>query len=356
MIALENKEPIHILFERYLADACSSEEVRELLAYFNVTEDHEQLRMLINDHFEALEPVNESNSEALREVHEQLLAKVKHGDSHISGPSSFFLSMRWLRMAAVWVLLALGGGAAIYFGSRWANHAGSSQLAAEILEQTQTEQTGIGERKKVILEDGSVVWLNAQSSLTYPKSFKEDSREVSLEGEGYFEIFRDTARPFTIRTGVVETKVLGTSFNIKAYQTDRSVAVSVVTGKVAVNTAESSVQIIENQQVNYADGKLHKEINIDAKAQMSWRTGKMQFRNTALSEVIKTLQRNYPLQITYPESVKDCPVHADFDEDTPAESVMEMLAVSLRGKLTKQGNGQYYLDGNCKSAPAHLSQ
>ncbi len=352
---MENQEPIHELFERYLADQCTPDQVRELLAYFNLSEDQDGLKALIQAHFEGPGEVSASHQDALQEVHQQLLKKIEVDRIADSQPSFFSLSQRWLRVAAVWVLFALSGGASVYFLSRgWSS--GPDQMVAQSSDQLQTEQTGIGERKKVVLEDGSIVWLNAKSKLVFPIAFTKERREVRLEGEAYFEIFRDEQRPFIISSGAIETKVLGTSFNIKAYATDELVAVTVASGKVEVNAPKSSVQIVANQEASYSGGQLHKALQVDAQSRIGWHTGKMQFRNLPLSEVIKILERNYPVHIAYPNDVKDCSVHADFDADTPVESVMEMLAVSLRGKLTRQSEGRYYLDGNCKRAPAHKSQ
>jgi ferric-dicitrate binding protein FerR (iron transport regulator) len=263
-------------------------------------------------------------------------------------PRSLLLPL-WSRVAAVWILLAVSCGVAVYFLTRSFDRPYSKVTAFASMVQTLTEVTGIGEKKKVTLEDGSVVWLNAQSKLTYPVSFQTNSREVSLDGEAYFEIFRDTERPFTVGTGQIKTRVHGTTFNIKAYQTDPAVSVTVLTGKVEVSSAESAIQIVRNQQVKYMNGNIYKEVDIDAVAQIAWRNGKLQLRNTPLSDVIKTLERNYPVRITYNASLSDCLVHADFDAETPLENVMEMLAVSLRGKVSKLGNLQYHLDGSCKN-------
>src|SRR5690606_17145799 len=123
--------------------------------------------------------------------------------------------------------------------------------------------------------------------------------------------------------------------------------------KVQVNTTESAIQIVRNQQVKYRDGNIYKEADMDAAAQIAWQAGKLQFRNILLSEVIKTLERNYPVRITYNKGLSECHVHADFDAGTPIENVMEMLAVSLGGRVTELGKAQYKLDGSCKNIRAN---
>ncbi|MCE6989700.1 FecR family protein [Dyadobacter sp. CY323] len=346
---MENNEHIKVLFERYLADECTPDQIRELIAHFNVSENNDTLRNLIAMHFESPELNHESTPGAVQEVYSRILDKVNFGEEVDSAPKLGYLLPLWSRIAAVWILLAVSCGITVYFFIRSMDNSISKTTAFGSSVKMQTEVTGIGERKKVTLEDGSVVWLNAKSKLTYPASFEKTSREVRLEGEAYFEVFRDVQRPFTVESGQVKTKVLGTSFNIQAYDADPAVAVTVLTGKVQVNTSESAIQIVRNQQVKYLNGNIYKEADIDAEAQIAWQNGKLQFRNLLLSDVIKTLERNYPVEITYNTSSSDCHVHADFDAETPIENVMEMLAVSLGGEVIKLGNAQYKLDGSCKN-------
>ncbi|TKT88950.1 FecR family protein [Dyadobacter frigoris] len=352
---MEENGQIKVLFERYLANECAPDQIRELLARFNLPENNDTLRNLITRHLESIDLDNGSAEEAVQQVYEKLLEKVTFEKDLDSAPRRFVILPLWTRVAAVWILLAVSCGVGGYFIARWSDAPLLKDTALALLVQTHTEVAGIGERKKVTLEDGSVIWLNAESKLTYPVSFQKNSREVSLEGEAYFEIVRDTERPFIIQSGKITTKVLGTSFNIKAYQADPAVSVTVMTGKVEVNSPESAIQIVRNQQVKYADGNIYKEVDIDAAAQIAWRNGKLQFRNTLLSDVIKTLERNYPVKITYNTNLSDCQVHADFDAVTPFENVMEMLSGSLGGTVTKLGNAQYHLDGRCNNIRTNTS-
>ncbi|MCE7070121.1 FecR domain-containing protein [Dyadobacter sp. CY327] len=351
---MEDNGQIKVLFERYLADECTPEQIRKLVAYFGLPEDNGTLRNLITQHFESPESNDASANGAVQEVYNRLLNQLDVKTEVKPAPKYSYSLPLWSRMAAVWVLLAVSCGITAYFFMRKADHAISENPTFSSV-QMQTTVTGIGEKKKILLEDGSVVWLNAKSKLTYPASFEKNSREVSLEGEAYFEIFRDVNRPFTVESGQVRTKVLGTSFNIQAYDADPAVSVTVLTGKVQVNASESVIQIVRNQQVKYMNGNIYKEVDIDATAQIAWQNGKLQFRNKLLSDVIKTLERNYTVAITYNAGLSDCYVHADFDAETPIENVMEMLAVSLGGNVNNLGNAQYRLEGNCKDIRARAN-
>lgn len=349
---MEKNEQIELLFDRYLADECTPAEVRRLIAYFGAPEDEETLRTLVSRQLGLAPQENGALAPAVDEVYDRLMKKLIFRkdvtlppQTHI--PTQYFTFPVWSRVAAVWLALLISVGAAVYFFAR--SGSSSEKNADQVVIALHTEKTATGERRRIVLEDGSVVWLNAQSKLTYPVSFQKNIREVSLEGEGYFEVIRDTGRPFIVRSGEISTKVVGTSFNIKAYREDPTVSVAVLTGKVQVNSRESAIQITPDQQVLYThkNGNILKQEGIDAKAQITWKDGKIQFRNAHLAEVLKTLQRNYTVDITYNNLLASCPVHADFDAETSVGKVLEMLSVSLGGKVTKRGESQYYLDGTC---------
>jgi transmembrane sensor len=349
---LEKNKKIELLFERYLANQCTPEEVRRLIANFGAPEDEETLRILVSRQLSSTPQESDGLAPAVDEVYNRLMKKlIFRKDATLApqqqGTDRRFTFPVWSRVAAVWLALLMTAGAAVYFFIKPGNRL--EETAGQMVTPVHTEQTATGERRRIVLEDGSVVWLNARSKLTYPVSFRKNVREVGLEGEGYFEIFRDTGRPFIVRSGKISTKVLGTSFNIKAYAEDPTVAVAVLTGKVQINSTESTIQISPNQQISYniENGNISKQDRIDARAQASWKDGKIQFRNTLLADVVKTLQRNYKVQIAYHNRLANCPVHADFDAETPVGRVLEMLSVSLGGKVSQRGESQYYLDGTC---------
>ncbi|MET3115649.1 hypothetical protein AAKU52_003401 [Pedobacter sp. CG_S7] len=100
------------------------------------------------------------------------------------------------------------------------------------------KSAGNGKVIKITLSDGSKVWLNAGSKISFPKSFGKSKREISLFGEAYFEVEHEQHRPFIIHTGAIITQVLGTSFNINAYALNKNIKVTVLTGKVAVLVPE----------------------------------------------------------------------------------------------------------------------
>ena len=158
----------------------------------------------------------------------------------------------------------------------------------------------------ITLDDGTKVWINAGSRLKYPVSFNDKVREITLEGEAYFEVTKDS-RPFIVKTLYNQVKVLGTSFGITAYENEQISYTTLVTGKVAVkNEQNQEIQINPGQQV-MADnnGKMLKR-EVDVDEYVGWKSGKYHFRNQRLETIMNTLERWYDIEVEFEnEKLKD---------------------------------------------------
>lgn len=149
------------------------------------------------------------------------------------------------------------------------------------------------------LSDGSHVWLNAGSAITYPVAFTGDSRRVELEGEGYFEVARDTKRKFIVTTGGVSTEVLGTHFNINAFKDDdQNVKITLLEGAVKVNHGQATGLLQPGQQALVND-EIQIDANVDVAMVMAWKNGYFQFDKASLQSVMKQLSRWYDVEIVY---------------------------------------------------------
>jgi len=342
---LENPNPVESLFRRYLENKCTPDEVASLLGHFRAGTDEAQLRKLISEQLDADHADDARHSQAVHEVYASLARRITGGVRPVDGGPApaqrnalRLLMTPYLRNAAVWLLILCSAGAALYLFK----HREKETLHIAMLRAA----AGAGERKEIVLPDSSHVWLNAGTSIDYPRIFEGNERNVSLAGEAFFEVMRDPAHPFVIRTGALHTRVVGTSFNIRAYPDDPSIAVSVVTGRVKVSSAKTSVDLLPDQQAVYgkSDYKLVAQAYPNAHAIAAWKEGKLQFRNRPLQEVIRTLERRYAVAIRVSESAKECPVlHADFDDTEPVGRILEMLAVSLNGKVEMEGETGYQL-------------
>lgn len=162
-----------------------------------------------------------------------------------------------------------------------------------------TVSVAYGERKELILPDQSVVWLNSGSSVKYPKEFTDGVRKVRLSGEAYFSVVRDTLRQFVVETGQLDVRVLGTEFNVTAYQEDSSVTASVHTGKVqAVMPRGKACVLVASQQLVYDKSNRKYRVEDLAACDVSaWRDGKLLFEKKKLTEILKVLERTYNVKI-----------------------------------------------------------
>lgn len=167
--------------------------------------------------------------------------------------------------------------------------------------------TQAGEKLTVQLSDGTVVKLNADSRLEFPESFGSDERGVKLIGEAYFDVARDTERPFTIETGEIVTTVLGTSFNVAAYPEEAEIAVAVVTGKVQVESFSKINQDMEDtelvhltpnkQAVFIRESKELLVTPFDMEQAIGWKEGIIVFQSASEKEVMEQLERWYGVTI-----------------------------------------------------------
>ncbi|MFD1186779.1 FecR family protein [Pontibacter rugosus] len=161
-------------------------------------------------------------------------------------------------------------------------------------------RTAKGNVTKISLSDGSQVWLNANSELRYPKKFYGEQREVYLEGEAFFEVARDTTKPFIIHAEHLKTQVLGTSFNIRAYKGASQASVSVSSGKVAVTEGNDQVLLVANQEARYNSRSTElTKINFNAEGVNWWKAqGEFQFREESLADVAIVLGNRFGKKIS----------------------------------------------------------
>ena len=150
------------------------------------------------------------------------------------------------------------------------------------------------------LADGSKVYLNAGSSLRYPVRFTGERREVVLTGEGYFEVAKDTARPFVVKAGEIDVRVLGTAFNVNAYPERETVAATLVEGSVQVHYKAGQQVIRPGMQLVYDKQNGKAEVSaVDTEVYTSWKDGYYYFKREPLENIMEVLSRWYDLNVFY---------------------------------------------------------
>lgn len=153
---------------------------------------------------------------------------------------------------------------------------------------------------RIRLADSTMVILNAESRLTYPTAFTGASREVVLEGEGYFDVTPDKEHPFIVKTPAIQVEVLGTSFNVSAYREETSNKVTLVQGKVNVYSEAGEKELTPNQQFTY--NLENRQINIktvNIEPYTAWISGTLVFDGTPLEEVTQKLARWYDVEFVF---------------------------------------------------------
>lgn len=188
------------------------------------------------------------------------------------------------------------------------------------------------ERKEVTLADGSKVWLNENSKLTYPNKMDGEKRMVSLEGEAFFDIERNPKQPFIIETNNANVEVLGTSFQVSAYEASKT-EVIVKTGKVSLGKKnEVKPLILTANQVggydsttdNYSFGK-EEAINVN---ELSWQTNVLDFDNTPLKQVLADLENHFDIKLTLTNSdLLNCPFGSIFNAPKQQETLVAVCKV-----------------------------
>lgn len=158
-----------------------------------------------------------------------------------------------------------------------------------------------GQQAKLTLADGTRIWLNSKSKLIYPDHFSGKSREVLLDGEGYFEVTHNAKNPFIVKTSTLNIKVLGTSFNVSSYADDSNMRLILVKGSVSILNPSDDQEIKRlkpNEMAVYSKkNNLISVKEVETDLYSSWRTGQFKFRKLSLDEISKRLGRNYNVTI-----------------------------------------------------------
>lgn len=200
----------------------------------------------------------------------------------------------------------------------------------------------------VTLPDGSVVTLNANSTLRYPSEFKEETRTVELTGEGFFEVERDPSHPFLVQAQAAEITVLGTSFNVKT--SDAAIEVAVTTGKVRFSgqPAEGTptrVDLDAGEAAVYHPETETMEPKREGTGNAAfWKNRTLDYHNVQLESVIREVNQIYPgeIQLANP-ALNSCPLTSTY-QDKSLEEIAELVAATFNLEITQDGN-TFILDG-----------
>ncbi len=202
-----------------------------------------------------------------------------------------------------------------------------------------TIQTNAQQRKKVVLADSSVVWLNAHSKLSFNNDFDQERREVLLEGEAFFEVKHQKDKPFIVKAGVLRTQVLGTKFNIEAYPHQDSIAVALLSGKIAVSVGGQKAVLLPNQSISFDQRHqvLSRVRERNVAQDIAWHQGELLFINTPFKAVLAKLESNFDIKITLKsEELALVKINGKFGLQENPVTIIEELCRLIDARYKKQ--------------------
>lgn len=317
-----------ILLEKYLQGLCTLEEKKLVEEWYNSIEG-------TPDYLSSLD------QETFKKLKEELFVDIQL-QTMISVQEQPLPSKRtwWLYSTAACILLAVF--AIVFYSNR--NESGNLQLPLTTSLPINESVSFTNKSSKMLLHtlpDNSTVWLHPDARIDYPAQFDESSRKVTFTGEGFFDVKKDPKRPFSISTGEMTIRVLGTSFNVKATTSSKLIQVSVMTGSVEVSTPSSSKEeqmvVLEPKQHAYFEHEskvlLVKSIPPPIKKEI-YEPVSINFVEQPLGRVVELLEKkfNVDLQLSDPR-LSQCLFNGDFENQSLAD-ILEMLCISLEASYT----------------------
>jgi ferric-dicitrate binding protein FerR (iron transport regulator) len=189
-----------------------------------------------------------------------------------------------------------------------------------------TISTPKGGQFQVVLSDGSKVWLNAASSITFPTTFSKSERRVTITGEVYFEVVKDKHHPFRVVAGKQTVEVLGTHFNINAYIDESAIKTTLIEGSVKVSTGSQITILTPEQQSNIANGSDVISVNtVDTENVLAWTNGNFEFEKAEISFIMRQAARWYDVTIKYEGNISPRRFTGTISRNVNLSELLKML-------------------------------
>jgi ferric-dicitrate binding protein FerR (iron transport regulator) len=243
------------------------------------------------------------------------------------------LSRRNVWMAAASIVILLSTGTFIYIRKAGSGSA-DRQSREKALTRAFSDPRG-GEIKELVLDDGSKVWLNAASTLKYPPRFSGSERLVELSGEAYFEVAENPGSPFRVLIRDAEVEVLGTHFDVMAYDDESISRTTLVDGAVKIKSGGDSATLEPRQQAELVysspgvDGVIHVRSGIDPKKTMGWKDGSFDFVETDVRSIMRVVSRTYNVDVQYGPNTPNPNVNWAFYRPDGLSRVLKQLESSI---------------------------
>ncbi|WEK18775.1 MAG: FecR domain-containing protein [Candidatus Pedobacter colombiensis] len=325
---MEEKEQFKHLYNLYLNNQCSAAELKQFFELLNKSNTDLELLTLMSNTWDQTNALPEEGliPPFLKSEPKQIKLTLPQ--------KSYFSLQKWIGVAALLILLT----GTYFYRSAITNIFNSGpqyQLVA-----------AASERKQLQLADGTKVWLSPNSKLSYPDKFEGPERSISLDGEAFFEVTHDARHPFIIKSGAVSTTVLGTSFNVTAYTQQHTIAITLVTGRVAValnannHTQRDTITANQRITVDKTTSKITKINYPDAASFLSKRLGLYEYKGTTLEAVSQDLENQYNIKIQLDQELSSKAFYGNLNMSDPLNETLNKLCTVMETKWKKDG-GHY---------------
>lgn len=319
---MENTKKNKNLYRRYVDDLYTTEDARQLLNSLSNPDSHEILDELSSDVWEEAatqQPLTDLEREHYKREARQLLKHIEHK------------KRTWFRRISIVAVSTAAIVCLVLGGTHYLKHLNEQQII--YLEAA----TSYGERKQILLPDGTQLTLNSCSHVRYPNNFIGEERKIELEGEGYFQVHRNEKQPFIVSTRRFNVRVLGTCFDIKSYSSDEVVSVEVESGKVQVDLPEAMMRLKGKEQVliNTISGEYSKRR--EERPVAIWKKGGLRFNSTPIRDVAKELERVYNCRITFADGQFNNLISGEHDNKS-LEAVLQSIEYTSGIRYKKEGN------------------
>lgn len=333
------------LLQKYIRNECSREELQTLFQWLKSSDDYSGFDQVIRPFWDSIDqnmrvPEKEHEDKLRKEVF-SLLSEIKQKNEETNNPgviSKNRLSGFYRIVAILILVLSATIGVLTFYSSHPETISFQEQVSAK------------GEKKIVRLADGTKVILNSDTKLRIPSDFNGESRTVEMEGEGFFDVTSNPDKPFIIKSGGTQVKVLGTSFDFKSYKEDDYIKLTVSTGKVRINVDDQDLQLSvspnEHLSINKRDGDVNKE-SIDENNYIKWIQGSLYFKREPIREVLNTINRTYNRNVVLQCSDCDFRITGTHDNQN-FEAVIDAICFTTGLKVRQEGN-MILLYNNLKS-------
>ena len=324
------EDSVYELIGKKLSGQCSETEVEELKAWLAEGENNQIIFLALQEHWRSENVPVPDKAKMLLRLYTRMNKPLQKADKGNNKPATkrSLIPRYFYPVAAVLLFCVCFIPWFVY------NNLINKQPESAVIELVE-KAVPFGQKSTIKLSDGSIVKLNSGSKLRYPSRFNGPSREVYLEGEAFFEVQKDTTRPFLVTSGDIVTSVLGTSFNIMAHSEENLIKVALVTGTVKVSHKSAGENpfvytLAPNEMLTYdkkRDKPQKSHFNVDQT--LAWKDRTLFFKNAGLVEMTTVLQRWYGKRfIIHNGEVITRKFSGKFESNRSLEYVLDVLCLN----------------------------